>query len=244
MVAVTADRTGDDSSGAAAGSVTDRLAELRRRIESTGRALDSVTIVGVTKGFSANEAAQAADAGIVDLGENYADELLTKRAELARDRIDGARLRWHFLGAIQRNKVARLADVVDLWHGVDRLAAGEAIASRRPGASVLVQIDVEGDGRRNGVSEGDASDLVAGLRRLDLDVAGLMVVASPALAAAGTPVIEQFTRVATLGRELGLRELSMGMTGDVELALEAGATIIRVGRGLFGARPAAAGVRA
>lgn len=231
MVGVTAKPPVD----ATAAGVRARLDALHRRIESTGRAVDEVTIIAVTKGFGPDAVRSAGSCGLDDVGENYAGELLDKRA-VATDRG----LRWHFLGAIQRNKVGRLAPIVDLWHGVDRFAAGEAIARRRPGARVLVQVAVDDDPRRNGVPPTGLAPLVDELRRLDLDVAGLMAVASPD----PTTAARQFRDVARMGRDLGLRELSMGMTDDMELALEAGATIVRIGRGLFGARAAAAGVRA
>ena len=98
-------------------------------------------MVAVTKGFDADAVTTALAAGLTDIGENYADELVAK----AGDRRRRGRGRcWHFLGAVQRNKVARLAPVVAWWQGVSRVEEGRAIAKRRPGAAVLVQVDVAG----------------------------------------------------------------------------------------------------
>ncbi len=223
-------------SGGHFGEVAARLAELRRRIAATGREPGGVRIVAVTKGFGAAAARAAVQAGLGDLGENYAPELLAKAAELE---AAGVSARWHFLGAVQRNKVSRLAPVVACWQAVDRLEEGQAIARRSPGARVLVEVDLAGLPGRAGVPGPQAGELVAGLRRLDLDVAGLMTVAPPG---GGAGAREVFGRVATLVEELGLSEASMGMSDDFEEALLAGSTMLRIGRGLFGPRAAPAQV--
>ena len=116
-----------------------------------GKALDdpsSVRVVAVTKGFgpAAVEAARAA--GFTDIGENYADELAAKAAAVA-DRVSPV---WHFLGSVQRNKVARLAPLVTWWESVARIEEGRAIARYRPGATVLVQVDVAGLPGRGGAA--------------------------------------------------------------------------------------------
>jgi uncharacterized pyridoxal phosphate-containing UPF0001 family protein len=211
--------------------VTERLAGLRRRIVAAGRDPAGVQVVAVTKAFGLAEVQAARRAGLEDLGENYAGELLEKAVALAATGDSGAR--WHFLGAVQRNKVARLAPVVACWQAVDRLEEGEAIARHAPGARILVEVDLTGLPGRGGVSGEEVPALVAGLRRLDLDVAGLMTVAPPGGGEAARAVFE---RVAGLVAELGLTEASMGMTDDLDEALAAGSTMIRVGRGLFGPR--------
>ena len=208
-------------------TVAARLDTIRQRIASTGRAPATIRIIAVTKSFDADVVRAAVGAGLRDLGENYAQELLAK-ASAAPD------VRWHFLGAIQRRKVAGLAPVVHLWHGVDRVVAGEEIARRSPGASVLVEVNVSGRPNRPGAAEAETPALVESLQRLDLDVAGLMVVAS---APDSDTAAREFERVARLRDQLGLRELSMGMTDDFEFAVAAGSTMIRIGRALFGARP-------
>ncbi len=211
-------------------SVPARLATVHERIEAAGRPADEVTVVAVTKGFGPDAVEAAVAAGLRDVGENYARELSDKAAQVPQ-------ARWHHLGTVQRGSVGRIADVVDLWQGVDRLAAGEAIARRRPGAAVLVQVNLTGAPERSGVAWGDAAALVEGLSGLGLTVRGLMGVG---------PKIEPrpvFRRLARLNEAFGLTELSMGMTDDLEIAVQEGATMVRVGRGLFGARPAGPEVR-
>lgn len=209
-------------------AVAERVEQVRRRIADAGGDPERVTIVAVTKGFGADAVSAAAGAGLFDVGENYAQELLSKAAEVE------APVRWHFLGAVQRNKVSRLAPHVAVWQGVDRIEAGEEIAKRSPGATVLVQVNIDGAPQRNGCAVADVHGLVRDLQRLDLDVAGLMAVATAGdegLAA------RQFAAMAAMREELGLRELSIGMTDDLELAIRAGSTMVRIGRALFGERP-------
>jgi pyridoxal phosphate enzyme (YggS family) len=214
--------------------VAGRLAEVRHRIEMAGADPGRVRIVAVTKGFGPDAPMAAAAAGIRDVGENYAQELLGK-ARAAGEDVAGAGLRWHFIGAIQRNKVRSLAPVVSLWQGVDRLVEGEEIARRAPGASVLVQVEVAGRPDRPGLPPVDVPGVVGSLRALGLDVRGLM-----AVGVEGPPegAREGFRTLARLAGQLGLAELSMGMTDDLEVAVEEGSTMVRVGRALFGPRPA------
>ena len=135
---------------------------------------------------------------------------------------------------MQRNKVAALAPHVHLWQAVDRPAAGEAIARRQPGARVLVQVNVTGEPAKPGCPPADAPALVARLRGLTSTSRGLMAVGP-----AGDPKLARpgFRRLATLARQLGLAELSMGMSDDLEVAVQEGATMVRIGRALFGPRP-------
>ena len=141
---------------------------------------------------------------------------------------------WHFLGAVQRNKVARLAPVVAWWQGVSRVEEGRAIAGRRPGATVLVQVDVAGLPGRGGCPPDEVPDLVGALRDLDLDVAGLMAVGPPGPPEESRP---GFALVSRLADRLDLPVRSMGMSDDLEVALSEGSTMVRLGRALFGARP-------
>jgi PLP dependent protein len=209
-------------------AVAERVAQVRRRITDAGGDPARVTIVAVTKGFGAEAVDAAAGAGLVDVGENYAQELLAKAGQVE------SNVRWHFLGAVQRNKVPRLAPHVAVWQGVDRLEAGEEIARRSPGATVLVQVNIDGAPQRNGCPAGDVHSLVRDLQRLDLDVAGLMAVATAGDEELAT---RQFAAMAAMREELGLRELSIGMTDDLEVAIRAGSTMVRIGRALFGERP-------
>ena len=186
-------------------------------------------VVAVTKGFGPEAVRAARQAGLADLGENYAAELVEKAA--ADDGDDGAV--WHFLGAVQRNKVAQLAPIVGLWQSVAREAEGARIARFAPGARVLVQVETTGLPGRNGCPPAEVDVLVPRLADLGLDVRGLMTVAAPHPTAAG----ESFGSLGRLADRLGLEERSMGMSDDLEAAVAAGSTMVRIGRALFGARP-------
>jgi hypothetical protein len=197
-----------------------------------------VRVVGVTKGFGPDAVRAALGAGLRDLGENYAAELVAKAESVEADAAGGSSGPvWHFLGAIQRNKVAALAEVVGVWQSVARAVEGERIARFAPGAAVMVQVDVTGLPGRNGCRPGDVADVVARLRSLALDVVGLMTVAAPGREAAASA----FAEVVRLADQLGLRERSMGMSDDLEEAVAAGSTMVRIGRALFGERAPATG---
>jgi PLP dependent protein len=139
--------------------------------------------------------------------------------------------RWHFLGQLQRNKVRALVPYVAWWHTVDRVALGEELAHRAPGAAVLVEVNLGGEAQKGGCAPDDAAALVDDLAARDVRVRGLMTVPPHD----GEPR-RWFAALRELGARLGLDELSMGMTDDYEVAVEEGATMVRVGRALFGAR--------
>ncbi len=206
-------------------AVAERVARVRDRIASAGGDPGAVTIVAVTKGFGPEGVAAVRGAGIGDVGENYAQELMVKQ------RAAEAGLRWHFLGAIQRRKVRALAPFVYLWQSVDRLAAGHEVARHAPGASVLVQVNVTELPGRPGCAWSEAPALVEGLRQAGLDVRGLMAVGSQ------DGSRREFRRLTSLRTALGLKDVSMGMSDDLEVAVEEGSTMVRVGRALLGPRP-------
>ena len=209
--------------------VAARVDAVRQQIQAAGRTPADVRIVAVTKGFTEAAVQAALAAGIPDIGENYAGELLAKANQGAQGAVT-----WHYLGAIQRRKVPSLAPVVSIWQGVCRQAEGEAIAAHSPGATVLVQVDVTGLPGRHGCAPGDTGVLVKDLQRLGLDVRGLMAVGAPGGPEAARP---GFRLLRQLADETGLPELSMGMSDDLEAALAEGSTMLRVGRTLFGPRP-------
>ena len=187
-------------------------------------------VIGVTKGFGSDAVRGAIEAGLVDVGENYAAELESKAATAAALRLPVV---WHFLGAVQRNKVARLAPIVGLWQSVARPEEGARIARFAPDARVLVEIDTTGQAGRNGCPPSGARALVGDLRSDGLDVQGLMTVAPPGEVGARAA----FESVTQLADDLGLEERSMGMSDDLEVAVAAGTTMVRIGRALFGERP-------
>jgi len=214
--------------------VASRLAEVRERVDvaarRAGRFPDAVTIVGATKTVSVERIAEALVAGLVDIGENRAQELVAKAPELEQS---GITHRWHFLGRLQRNKVRMLAPWVQCWQSVDRTDLVDTIADRAPGATVLLEVNLGDEPGKGGCRARDLPAFVDHARHRGLHPSGLMTV--PPAALDPRPF---FARLRELADTLGLAELSMGMTGDFEAAIEEGATIVRVGRAIFGDRPA------
>jgi pyridoxal phosphate enzyme (YggS family) len=218
-----------------------RVAEVRERIRAAAPDPDRVTLVAVTKGFGASVVRDALAAGLADIGESYVQELVAKADELAAEPGPaGAGPRWHAIGRLQRNKVRKAAPHVALWHSVDRLALGAEIARFAPGAAVLVQVNVAGEATKGGCEPAEVPALVDGLADRGLDVRGIMAMAPAGPPEGARPV---FNAARELRDRLGLPEASMGMTDDYEVALSEGATIVRVGRGLFGPRPLEGGAR-
>jgi pyridoxal phosphate enzyme (YggS family) len=214
-----------------------RVASVWERIVAGGGSPERVKLVAVTKGFGADVVRDALAVGLVDLGESYAQEVVVKAAEVAGE-VPAPR--WHFIGRIQRNKVRVLAPYVMLWHGVDRASVGAEIAQRAPGAAVLVQVNVTGEETKAGCAPGALAGLIDELRHQHLDVRGLMTIAP-----AGERDIARsaFKKVREMADFHGLEEVSMGMSDDLDVAVEEGATMVRVGSALFGPRPGPAGVR-
>jgi pyridoxal phosphate enzyme (YggS family) len=212
-------------------AVAVRLELIRARIRrALGPGADRrVDIVAVTKSFGPEAYQAAAAVGLVDVGENYAQELVAKHAELP------AGLVVHFIGQLQTNKVRLVAPCVDVYESVDRPSLATEIARRAPGAAVLVQVDTSGGLGKGGCAIGDVPALAAHCSDLGLEVLGLMAVGpttgGPEAARPG------FRQVRHLVDELGLSVCSMGMSDDLEVAVEEGSTQVRVGSALFGARP-------
>lgn len=212
-------------------AIAARGASLRRRIaERTDR---RVRIVCVTKAHPPVVAAAAVAAGFTDLGENYARELRDKATLVGSSGGAAGMPTWHFIGRLQTNKVRLVADVVGLWQSVDRGSLAEQIARRVPGASVLVQVDLAGIEGRGGCPPGEAADLVRRCTALGLDVRGLMGVGPPGEPEDARPGFRLLDRMAA---DLGLEERSMGMSGDLDVAVDEGSTIVRVGTLLVGRR--------
>jgi len=208
-----------------------RVATVHERIASAGGDPEQVTLLAVTKGFDSSAVDLAVAAGLLDLGENYAQELVAKAA-VAPDGVG-----WHFIGRLQRNKVRQLASDVVLWQSVDRIELGAEIAKRSPGAMVLVQVNVSGEPQKGGGEPAAVRALVADLVAEGLDVRGLMAVGATGPAEASRP---GFELVRSLADDLDLPVRSMGMSNDLEIAIEAGSTMVRVGTALFGPRSGSA----
>jgi len=207
--------------------VGERLVELRRRIAAVGG--DGVTVVAVTKGFGPEVVEAAVAVGLDDIGENYAQELLAKLAGFGEDRP-----RVHFIGRLQSNKIRSMAGVVDLWQSIDRASLVEPLAKVWPPAKVLVQVNVSDEPGKGGCAPGEVTALVARLREREVVVEGLMAVGRTGPPESARP---GFRLLRALVDDLGLPTCSMGMTDDLEVAVEEGSTMVRVGSALFGPRP-------
>ena len=214
--------------------ITHRLAEVRARIDAVPRPFDHpVEITAVTKTFPPETVSAAVDAGCTAIGENYAQDLLTKRDVI--EAFDASeRPRVDFIGQLQSNKVRQLVGLVDRWCTVDRASLVEELAKRAPGAEVLIQVDTSGEAGKGGCAPGSGHELVDRCRQSGISVVGLLNVGptdgGPNDAAAG------FATVRELVDELGLAVCSMGMTADLEIAVAQGSTNVRIGSAIFGSR--------
>ena len=204
--------------------VAKNIHELQDRLSQLSPERD-VRIVAVTKGFGVDAPRAALAAGLTMIGENYAQELVSKPE---REQIE-----WHFLGRLQRNKVRSLASIVSVWQSVDRVELIDEIARRAPGAKVMIQLNLSEEPQKGGAPILEGSALVGHARDVGLSVVGLMGVGS-----AGDPAdsAAAFGALVALAKDLGLSERSIGMSDDLEVAISQGSTMVRVGTALFGAR--------
>lgn len=224
-------------------SLATRLAEVRLRIETAcarvGRDPASVTLVAVSKTHPSETVAEAIAAGVGAFGENRAQEFVPK-ALAAREA--GLRAEWHFIGHLQRNKVREVLPYIDVLHSLDSERLVREIVARAPEARpghrrlrCFIEVNVAGEQQKEGVSPEALGALLDAARATEvLEVRGLMTVAPRANdPEAVRPV---FARLRELATTHHLPELSMGMTDDFEVAIEEGATLVRVGRAIFGDR--------
>ena len=208
-------------------AVDERIMAIRHELElaSEGRA----RLLPVTKAFGPEAVRAVRAAGLTEVGESYAQELVVKHRE-----VDDAEISWHMIGRLQRNKVRRLSGLVSLWQSVDRPELVDEIARWAPGARVLIQVNVLGRAEQGGCRPGEAERLVVRGHEAGLEVIGLMGIGTEG-DRDGTE--RSFAAIARLADQLGLAERSMGMTDDRNSALAHGSTLVRVGRALFGDRP-------
>lgn len=213
-------------------SIAERYHDLRRRADAAARAAGrdpaGVRIVCVGKGHPIEALREAYDAGARDFGENRADELRAKAQALPAD------ARWHFVGHLQSNKLKVVLEANALIHSLDR---GD-LADRMRGRAALLQVYLGGEGERSGVAPAKVEEALLALSRGGVPIVGLMV-----LPPKGEDPQAHFRRLRMLRDELLPRwpflvELSMGMSEDFEAAIAEGATMVRLGRALFGERPA------
>lgn len=215
-----------------------KLAEVWERIAvaaaASGREAEAVTLVAVSKAQPVQRVLAAYQAGHRDFGENRAQELVARLTELPKD------VRWHFVGHLQRNKVRQVRPVVTLLHSMDRLELGREWLKGPAGAPpALLQVNVGREPQKSGVAPEDVEGVAAGLLDLGVDLRGLM--AMPPYSPDPEEMRPHFRMLAELRNRLVARwpqlsELSMGMTEDYWVAVEEGATLVRVGRAIFGPR--------
>lgn len=226
--------------------ITENIENVRRRIREAcfrcGRKPEDVLLVGVTKTFSPEQIREAMKAGLKDFGESYAQELRQKREQLSEEHIH-----WHFIGHLQTNKVKYLTDFVYLIHAVDSIRVAEEINKRAEKAQrtidILLEVHTTAEVTKYGVMPHKASELAKQISKLPwVSVQGLMTMGP--LSDDPNDSRPSFRQLAELRKQIeregisgvAMQHLSMGMTHDFEVAIEEGATIVRIGTAIFGER--------
>lgn len=225
-------------------SIAKNLLQVRAQITdaatAAGRDPAAITLIAVSKTHPADAVAAALAAGQAHFGENYVQEAVAKIIKIAGLRLPIEPV-WHFIGAIQTNKTRDLAEHFHWVHTVDREKVARRLNEQRPDGpalNVCLQVNVDGDPNKGGVAPEDAATLLASLQGLHrLAPRGLMTILDPR-----TPPLEGYNRLRECFEDLadqapqGWDTLSMGMSGDYPAAIRAGATMVRVGTAIFGAR--------
>ena len=221
--------TTSDAVSSEAQRIRENYEAIVRRVRECGG--DDVRVVAVTKTFSADAVNAVVAAGCSLIGENYAQDLLEKWPGVDQ----GHRPEVHFIGRLQSNKVRSLAGIVDVWQSVDRQSIIDEIALRSPNARIMLQVNATGEPDKGGCEMNALTGLFQHSQVHGLTVVGLMTVGPTD----GDIAVARRAFRATVQRahELGLHEVSMGMTADLELAIECGSTMVRVGSAIFGDRP-------
>jgi pyridoxal phosphate enzyme (YggS family) len=233
-----------------AGDVGTRLDAVRARISraarGAGRDPDAVRVIAVTKGFPGSTVLQALGAGLIDLGENRVQEAAVKIPAVMEDWSGDRAPCWHFVGHLQSNKAGIAAELFDWVHSVHSLKVAAALSRRRRGGplAVLLQVKTSTEPTKTGFSPQEIVELAPRIAALpDLTVRGLMTVApldpDPGVARRAFRSVRVLAErlAASGGPGLEMDHLSMGMSGDFEIAVEEGATMVRLGTALFGPRP-------
>ncbi|UXH79290.1 YggS family pyridoxal phosphate-dependent enzyme [Roseateles amylovorans] len=226
-------------------TISENIQQLRARMEraceQASRPVHSVTLLVVTKTFPAEDVRAAFEAGERRFGENYVQEGIDKIASLADLR---AQVEWHLIGPLQSNKTRVVAESFDWVHSVDRLKIAQRLSEQRPPElpplQLCLQVNISGEASKSGVAPADVPALAQAVEALPrVRLRGLMAIPEPAasLAEQREPHRALAELLAALNRDgLALDTLSMGMTADLEAAILEGATVVRVGTAIFGAR--------
>ncbi|WP_313297888.1 YggS family pyridoxal phosphate-dependent enzyme [Pseudomonas sp.] len=221
-------------------TIADNLSALAARIEraalAAGRDPASVRLLAVSKTKPASAIREAHAAGVLDVGENYLQEALAKQLELAE-----LPLIWHFIGPIQSNKTKAIAEHFDWVHSVDRLKIAQRLSEQRPAhlapLNICLQVNVSGEDSKSGCAPADLASLANAVAALpNLRLRGLMAIPEPSDDRASQEAAFAILRQLQHGLDLPLDTLSMGMSHDLEAAIAQGATWVRIGTALFGAR--------
>lgn len=216
-------------------AVARSVESVRARIRTLGGGR-AIELIAVTKGFGADAIEAVIAAGCTAIGENYAQELLTKMANLGADAAsEPVHPEVHFIGRLQTNKVRMIASLVDVWQSVDRVSLVDELARRAPGARVFVQVNTTGEPPKGGCEPAATIALVQHCRDAQMRVEGLMTVGPTSSDVAATHAA--FALLRKLSDDVGVGGCSMGMSADLDIAIEHGATHVRIGNALFGARP-------
>lgn len=224
-------------------SIADNIARVRERVQTAlaraGRGANEVTTVAVTKTFGADVVRDVIRGGILDIGENRVQELVAKQQEV------GEACRWHLVGPLQRNKAGKVVGRVDLIHSIDGVRIAETVdrIARERGVRVrvLLEVNTSGEASKHGVMPAQAPLVAEAIARLEsVDFDGVMTIGPVTVDAAQTrSCFRALVRVAAELRGVTGRKLpviSMGMSEDFEVAIEEGATMIRLGRVITGDR--------
>ncbi|QCI15059.1 YggS family pyridoxal phosphate-dependent enzyme [Pseudomonas putida] len=221
-------------------TIADNLSALAARIDSAakaaGRAPASIQLLAVSKTKPASAIREIHAAGVRDVGENYLQEALAKQQELT-----DLPLIWHFIGPIQSNKTKAIAEHFDWVHSVDRLKIAQRLSEQRPAGlpplNICLQVNVSGEDSKSGCAPADLPGLAQAVAALpNLRLRGLMAIPEPTDDRAAQETAFATVRQLRDDLGLGLDTLSMGMSHDLEAAIAQGATWVRIGTALFGAR--------
>jgi pyridoxal phosphate enzyme (YggS family) len=214
-------------------NLEDVLQRIKTAAERAHRDFNDITLVAVTKGFDTSVVQEAIELGIKNIGETKVQETLKKQKELGEF---SNKIKWHMIGYLQSNKAKKAAEIFDCIHSIDRMKIARKVSERclqlNKKMPVLVQVNLSGI--THGIKPEETVDFINELRNLNgIEVQGLMTIA---------PFVEPektrpyFRRLKELAFEARVKHLSMGMSNDFEIAIEEGATIVRIGTAIFGKR--------